>query len=304
MSHPALALLLLLLAVLAAPLPVAAAPQDVSFASAWALRDTATYEITKSKTAEGKTRSATTIVTVAVVGKTADGWLIEWRGRDFRPYADAPAAHKETLVALVKGMKIVYATDKSGAYLKIVNLAEVRAWLDAMKAQLTALIPDDELRAGTRKILDGLSVDDTLILTAGRDIALFHFPYSGRTFEDGEPYGGPVSLPNVFDPSRPFAGSLTLVAKHAGGFRQMTIRQQLDKEKSAAALKGIIEKLAAAAGITPPNELQAVDGAEITDLVQYTYAETGNWPDTISAIRTIKLAGYGREEKTEFRRLR
>ncbi len=296
---------LFLLAAFAAPLPAAAGPGAVSFVPAWAPRDTAVYEITKSKTVKGTIRSATTTVTVAVVGKTADGYRFEWRCDDLRPDASLPDNHKKTLVSLVKGMKIAYTTDKNGVYQNIVNLDEVRAWLQALVTQVIAAVPGGQHQDAARKLLGSMLANDAIIKSADSDILILHNPYfAGQAFDADEPYSGEVVLPNVFDSSRPFTGSIVLVAKNAGGFRQMTIRQEIDKEKSAALINDIFRKMAAAMGKSLPDDQSFIDSIAVTDIMQYTYAETGNWPDRISHTRTIKIAGEIREEKVEFVRRR
>lgn len=294
--------IVLSIVLLALPLAEASANTSVSFKPAWKESETAKYTVVKSRTRNGKTNSATSTFTLTVLQKTDEGYVFEWRCDDIEFDMNLPADYRAYLVDVARGMRIKYATDRYGAYVEVVNRDEVRAWMKASAAQLIPRIPDEKMRDSIGKYLDGISQNDTFInYVIAKEITFLHNPYFyGQVFDVNETYFTEVSLMNAFNPEQPFAGMVYLVATRSDGFRHMTIRQEIDKEKSAAILQDTLKKMAVALSGQQPGQELTLTSVDIRDVFRYSFSEAGNWVEKGATIRTIAIDGMTMEDKVEF----
>ena len=275
--------------------------KTVSFKPVWEVNDTATYTMTKSKTQNGKTQSVSSVITVTVIGKTSDSYIFEWRCEDFDTENNIPAEYKGTLTEVAKGIKFKYMTDKYGGYQKLVNLDEVRSGIKQFLAELLVRINDEKIRDLTSTYLSTLIQDDQFISLSARDIAYLHNSYFlGEVFDAGKTYEMEVSLPNPLNPVQPFAGIVEMTALCSGGFKEIVINQEIDKEKSAAILQDTLKKMSVTLAGRQLDDQFKITSLGLNDTFRYSIEESGNWVERGSITRTIVLNGSSRTETVEF----
>jgi len=291
-----------LIAVIITPLAEASENNTVSFMPAWTVNETAKYLVKKSKTDARGTQSATMPLSVRVAGKTADGYIFECQYDNFDTDIDIPVDLKKILVEINQGMKIKYATDKYGGFQKIINLDEIQAWTEASLARYIASIPDEVVRAGISKLVsDSMKIKGAVSASASREISYLHNPYFlGQEFEVDEKYMAEVILPNIFNPPQPYFGVVFMTASRGGGFKQMLIEQEIDKQKSAVILADTLGKMAVANNVGQPDVNLKITNVELKDFFCYSFKESGNWVEKALPTRKIIVGGYTREETLEF----
>lgn len=297
----ALSLAFLIVAVFT-PLAEAGENRMVSFKPAWMVNETVKYMVKRTKTNNEKVQSATMTLTVRVVEKTVDGYIFECQYDDFETDIDLPAESMHVLAGMTRGVKCKYATDKYGAFMKIVNIDEIRAWTEASFAQFVASIPDEVVRAGVSKhISDYIKTEGAVSASASKDIAYLHNPYFlGQEFEAGEKYMMEVTMPNILNPPQPYLGVVFMTASRGGGSKQMLIEQEIDKQKSADILSDTLRKMAVTYNVRQPDANFKFTNVELKDTFHYFFNEFGNWAEKASITRKIIVDGIIREETIEF----
>lgn len=282
---------------------VGMAAEPVSFKPVWHENETAKYQVVKTRIQNGKSHSAAMTVAVTVVSKTADGYVCEWRYEDFAADTPLPAVYSRIFTDLMQELKIRYATNQDGVYLRVVNEAELRQRIAVLIPRLLEVIPDAQARDMVGKYLVSLTSNENFVnYIAAKEIMYLHNPYFlGQEFDAGDDYQLDIELPNPLNPPRPLDGVVTLRAGQNGGFKQMQIRQEVDKEKSAAILLETLQGMSTAMGQQPDPNFSVRDFA-MTDTLQYTYRESAGWPEQAAISRVIAVNGSTREEKIEFNR--
>lgn len=249
-----------------------------------------TVKIGRQKDVNGKLTSEdiTYGVDMKVIGESKDGYTIEWVYNDIA-YSGGNAIVKK-LYKTSEGLKIVYATDKDGMFMELVNWKDIQGHLYGALDLLENEYPENQavkdLIAQFKETYSSRkNIESTL-----RDIRIYHSPYGGE-YTLGEWTSTETRLPSHLG-GYPFPAivktgmtELDLVKNRC----KIVASQTIDAEKADIAIKAFLRTAAKQSGAQPYLGENDSTVVSINDVFEYDVELDKGW---------VNKAYFKRESQT------
>lgn len=275
----------------------------IKFAPKWSVGEITKYSMTMGRVRNGITSFSKADISITVVEKTKEYYTLEWKYEDIELGANAPNEQQvEALLNLVKGLTIRYTTDEYGAFQRVVNQDEVKAFMKKSTELVVQRITDEKLKNVLVQLVDSWLENEQFInLVVAKELSLFHNPYIyGTKLPIGKPYAEEVTLFNPLGLQQPLVGNVRLLAQQSKDLIYIEVEQELDKEKSAKSIMEFMNRLLKDISGKQLSEEQKINSVEIKDSFRYAFKVYDNWLAKCSITRKVSIAGQERIDTIEF----
>jgi hypothetical protein len=253
--------------------------------------------------------SASTPITITVIDRNDDGYVLEWQYGNTE-FGASDAEIPDPLISLLQTplpIPFRYATSEDGVYLGLQDIDELRAEIEPFFDDLFELLaetdeelPREVLEAAQKTVEQLLEDPDNFDTLFTRDIQLLHTVF-GFSFEDAEPLVLPDQRPNIFG-GPPIPSELTVTPTHYDA-EEGCLRVRFENVADPiAARNSILEALREQArqmGVPAPTDADLPLALEIVDYIVYDVDLVSGWPTAVSTERFITIGDQERIESSE-----
>lgn len=271
---------------------------EIIYSPNWVIGESASYTLVQKSTKNNY--FATSHVNIKVIEKTKSGYVLEWKAGDVEISPEYKELPMETQALLDASSKIIidqvvrYKTNNNGTFQEIVNVDEIRNSANRSLDIIVNGLPEDPDKEKFKDVRQKMMQDDSVIKNPSKELASLHSDFiCGRAFHIGQKYSAEVQMPNIFDPSLPFEGTISLMASHDGNVTTYRISSIFGVEEITKNTSSMLGKLSGTnLSDSKLKEFeQAVQGSELVDSYNITILDGENWIEQCSFERKATIQG-------------
>jgi hypothetical protein len=268
--------------------------ETLSIVAKWKKGEQKKIEVTKCKErSEGNDTTLSGCATFDyhwTILDSSDTYLIEWSCDSIHADLSSlpPDDPNVALLNIIKEMKVIYRTDKSGAFDSLVNWIEMRNQIWEIRDHLASNATDTVVRAKFIGMMDKLCANRQAIeLLFIREVKLLHGVY-GFEQEPDDTLTAEISLPTPFGEELLPGKVNSVVEITPKGTIFVKITSEIDREKAQNILPDMLRSYFAKNGLEIPEDV-VIDPVNIIECSSYAFVPSSDWPDSISYERDIIL---------------
>lgn len=290
--------ILLIICILGFIIPINAAEKSdysVTLNADWNIGDKIHINI-NTETTNLSNKSAVVInkdIQLTVLEKTEKGYVIEWLIQKVELDSAKPMLSRE-LAKINEGLKIVYAVNKTGAYLEILNKSDIYNFFNRAVDFYEKLYID---KPGAKNLLESLadiySNDVHIETLVSPEIQALHFLY-GAAYKLGKTTYLQTLLPNALG-GKPLPAYCKIdLEKLPNKSYKINISQKPDKERATEMLNNL--------SMTASNaETAEYSDLNVEDSAEHFFNNNSTWAEKIIVTRKLEIpGGKGQISKTVY----
>lgn len=265
----------------------------VALIAYWSEGDVKQYTIHSSRTdyKDGTLEieeKSTYHVTITVLEETLSSYTLSWKIRMNDEDLDDP------FCSIINGLDIHYKTDELGAFLKVLNIDDVRSAMSSafndVKSKLKKVSSNEmAIKELERTFSQREAIEQVLM----KDVQLYHMAFGFEYFlEQKGIYES--EIPNIFG-GDPYPGIMEMVAIDLNKMDKtckIIIDQYMDKEKAALLLTETLDDLS-------KNSTPTFDIKQFEDHNEFRPVLTTGWLDRAYHQRTVEINDLKRVDTME-----